>query len=324
MNKIVYVIITAVALLAFGVGYEFYKTYQPKATVFQGMIEAQSYGVSSKVPGRIDKVFVKKGDFVKSGTLVFTIISPELDAKLAQAKAAQSAAEAKKEEADNGARKEQIKAAEDRYRKAKAAEALMKTTYERIERLYEEGVVSQQKRDEVQTKYKAAKYTASAAKEMAEMAKKGTRPELKKAAAAQEDVYKAKVREVEAYLDETKVYAFHDGEVSQVLIHGGELAPTGFPVVMLIDRSDAWARFAIREDFLKHFEKGKVFDVKIPALGEGSYRFRVSHIAAMGEYAVWKATQSGKGYDMKSFEVELRPIDKIGGLRAGMSVLLSL
>ena len=324
MNKIVYVIIAAVLLLTVGVGYEFYKAYQPKATLFQGMIEAQSYGISSKVPGRINKVFVKKGDFVKSGTLVFTIVSPELDAKLAQAKAAQSAAEAKKEEADNGARAEQIRAAEDQYRKAKAAEALMKKTDERVQRLYEAGVVSQQKRDEVRTKYEAAKYTASAAKEMAEMAKKGARPEIKKAAAAQENVYRAKVQEVEVYLDETKVYAFHDGEVSQVLIHSGELTPTGFPVVMLIDRSDAWARFAIREDFLSRFEKGKIFEAKIPALGDNPYRFRVSHIAAMGEYATWKATQGGKGYDMKSFEVELRPVEKIDGLRAGMSVLLPL
>jgi len=324
MKKITYIIIAGVLILFGWIAYAFYSAYQPKPLQFQGMIEAQSYGISSKVPGRIDKVYVHKGDQLHPGDLVFTIVSPELDAKLAQAQAAKRAAAAKKQEADNGARKEQIRAAQDQYNKAKAAEDLMKATFERIERLYTQGVVSLQKRDEVFTKYQAARYTTNAAKAMFEMAKSGARPEIKKAAAAQEGVYAAKVQEVESYLKETQVYAFHSGEVSQLLIHSGELAPTGFPVVMTIDMQDAWARFAIREDYLHYFKQGKVLQLQIPALGKEKYAFRVTNIAVMGEYATWKATQGGKGYDMKSFEVELTPLKPIDGLRAGMSVLVEL
>jgi len=302
----------------------FYNAYQPKALILQGEIDAQSYNISSKLPGRISEIFVKKGDFIHKGDIVFTISSPEVEAKLAQAKAAEDAAGAQKDQAETGARKQEIQAAQDQWEKAKAAEALMKATYDRIERLYKQGVVSQQKRDEVYTKYKAAKYDSNAAKQMAIMAKEGARVEVKKAASAQERVYKAKVDEVNAYMKETSQHSFHKGEVTQILIHAGELSPTGFPVVSIVDIEDSWARFAVREDYLKNFKKGKVFKARIPALGEKRYDFKVIHIAAMGDFATWRATESGKGFDMKSFEVELKPLKPIKDLRVGMSVLLEL
>jgi len=323
-NKIILVVLALVLALVVWVGVTFYKAYQPKSIVLQGEIDAQSYNISSKLPGRISKVFVKKGDEVKIGDAIFSISSPEVEAKLKQAEAAKDAANAQKTQAKNGARKQEVQAAFDQYKKAKAAEKLMKTTYERIQKLYDEGVVSLQKRDEVYTKYQASVYTSNAAHQMAMMAKEGARVEIKKAAAAQERVYDGKLDEVNAYVKEIHQYAFHNGEVSQILIHEGELSPTGFPVVSIIDMSDSWARFSVREDYLKDFTKGKIFDAKIPALGNATYKFKVTNIAVQGDYATWKATESGKGFDMKSFEVELHPVTPIKNLRVGMSVLLAL
>ena len=319
-----FIVLAFVMALVIWVAYTFVKAYEPKQIVLQGQIDAQSYSISSKLPGRISEVFVKKGDYVEVGDTIFSIHSPEVQAKLAQAKAAQDAAGAQKNQANNGARKEQIQAAHDQWQKAKAAESLMYTTYKRVQRLYDEGVVSEQKRDEVFTKYKAAKYTSNAAKQMAVMAKVGARSEVKNAADAQERVYAAKVDEVNAYIKETIARSFHRGEVANVLIHSGELAPTGFPVVSIIDMEDSWAKFAVREDYLKEFKKEKIFEARIPALGDGVYKFKVTNIAVMGDFATWKATESGKGYDMKSFEVQLRALKPIEGLRVGMSVLLVL
>jgi HlyD family secretion protein len=323
-NKINYIVSAIILAIVVWVSMTFYQAYQPKALILQGEIDAQSYNISSKLPGRISEVFVKKGDFVHKGDIIFTIASPEVEAKLAQAQAAEDAAGAQKDQAETGARKQEIQAAQDQWQKAKAAEALMKITYNRIERLYKQGVVSQQKRDEVYTKYKAAKYDSNAAKQMATMAKEGARVEVKKAASAQERVYKAKVDEVNAFIKETSQRSFHKGEVTQVLIHEGELSPTGFPVVSIIDINDAWAHFSVREDYLKKFKKGNVFQARIPALGEKRYDFKVTYIAVMGDFATWRATESGKGFDMKSFEVELRPLKPIKDLRVGMSVLLEL
>jgi HlyD family secretion protein len=323
-NKIIFIILAVVILIFGWVAFTFYNAYQPKKIILQGEVDAQSYNISSKLPGRVNEIFVKKGDQVEVGDVVFSISSPEITAKLKQAKAAQNAAGAQKEQAYTGARKQEIKAAYDQYNKAKAAEELRKTTYERIKNLFDQGVISEQKRDEAYTQYIAAKYTSNAAREMAMMAKEGARVEVKNAASAQEEVYAAKVDEVNAYMDESIQHSFHNGEVTQVLIHSGELSPTGFPVVSIIDMKDSWARFSVREDYLKEFKKGKIFTVKIPALGNESYEFKVSNIAVMGDYATWRATESGKGFDMKSFEVELRATKPIENLRVGMSVLLEL
>ncbi|MDQ7042279.1 MAG: biotin/lipoyl-binding protein [Sulfurimonas sp.] len=323
-NRTIYIVLAFVIAVVIWVAYTFYMAYEPKKIILQGEVDAQSYNISSKLSGRISEVFVSKGDGVEVGDTIFSISSPEVQAKLAQAKAAQDAASAQKTQANNGARKEKIQAAHDEWKKAKAAEELMYTTYKRIQTLYDEGVMSEQKRDEVYTKYKAAKYTSNAALQMAIMAKEGARYEVKVAADAQERVYAAKVDEVKAYIDETLAYSFHAGEVSQVLIHSGELVPSGFPVVSIIDIQNSWAKFAVREDYLKNFVKGKIFRLKIPALGDETYEFKVSYIAVMGDFATWKATQSGKAYDMKSFEVQLRPLKAIKDLRVGMSVLLEL
>jgi len=323
-NKFLIVVIVLVVSLVSWVSFTFYKAYQPKALVLQGDIDAQFYNISSKLPGRINDIYVKKGEYVEMGDIIFSIASPEVEAKLAQAQAAMNAAGAQKNQANNGARKQEIQAAHDQWQKAKAAQELMKSTYDRIQKLYKEGVVSEQKRDEVYTKYKASKFDSNAAHQMAIMAKQGARIEVKKAASAQERVYAAKVDEVTAYIKEQSQYSFHNGEVTQVLIHVGELAPTGFPVVSIVDIKDSWARFSVREDYLKYFKKDKIFKIKIPALSDNNYEFKVSNISVMGEYATWRATESGKGFDMKSFEVELRAIKPIEDLRVGMSVLLEL
>ena len=324
MSVLTKVLGTAVVIgIVSGVSYVFYEAYQPKPIRLQGEIDAQYYSVSSKVPGRIDEIGVKRGDMVEVGDFIFSINSPEVEAKLRQAQSAKNAAGAVVKEADKGARKQQIAAAKDQWHRAREAEKLLAKTYARIEKLYKEGVLPEQKRDEVYTKYRAAQYQTNAAKQMYMMAKEGAREEQKEAARAQEEVYAGKVDEVNSYIKETKQYAFHAGEVSQILIHSGELAPTGFPVVTLVDINDSWAKFHVREDLLHYFKKGDVLSLEVPAL-QKHYDFEVTHISVMGEYATWRAAEAGKGFDLKSFEVELRPLVPIEGLRVGMSVLIQL
>ncbi|SHO46765.1 HlyD family secretion protein [Desulfopila aestuarii] len=303
--------------------YTFWLAYQPKPLRLQGQIEAQQYYVSSKVPGRIDQVMVKKGDLVKNGQLIFTIHSPEIDAKLVQAQAGKDAAEALAEEVNIGARSQQIQAARDQWQQAKAAVDLLEKTYSRIDVLFKEGVVAEQQRDEAFTKLKAARFSASAALQMYQMAEEGARDETKQAAQGKARMAAGAVAEVEAYAEDTKIESWHDGEVSQILLHSGELAPQGFPVVTIIDMEDAYAVFHVREDLLADFGKGKEFTAKLPALGNKEHRFKVNHVAVMGDFATWRSTSTDKGFDMRSFEVEARPVQPIEGLRAGMSIIVT-
>lgn len=317
-SVLILVLVGAAAWLS----YTFWHAYQPQPLRLQGQIEAQQYNISSKVPGRIDTVMVKKGDLVTVGQLIFTIHSPEIDAKLAQAQAGQEAAEAVADEVNIGARSQQIQAARDQWQQAVAAVELLEKTYGRIDALYTDGVIAEQQRDEALTKLKAARYAASAALQMYRLAEEGAREETKKAAEGKVKMAAGAVAEVEAYAADTRIESWHDGEVSQILLHSGELAPQGFPVVTIIDMADAYAIFHVREDLLRDFAKDTEFEATVPALGETRHRFRVSHLAAMGDFATWRATSGDKGFDMRSFEVEARPVQPIEGLRAGMSVIV--
>lgn len=310
-----------VALVSW-LAYTFWYAYQPKPALLQGQIEAQQYAISSKVAGRVNTVHVRKGEMVTNGQLVFSILSPEIEAKLTQARAGMKAAEALAQEVNIGARRQQIEAARDKWQQAKAAADLLEKTYERINRLYTDGVVPEQKRDEVHTQLKAARFTSNGAYQMYLLAEEGAREETKKAAAEKVRMAEGAVSEVEAYVAETRIESWHDGEVSQVLLREGELAPQGFPVVTIIDMNDAWAVFHVREDRLAEFGKGARFEATIPALGDDPYIFQVDYIAAMGDFATWRATNSDSGFDMRSFEIEARPVNPIVGLRAGMSVLV--
>lgn len=305
------------------VGYSFYQAYQPEPVRLQGMIEAQQYSISSKVPGRIDQVLVRKGENITKGQLVFTLHSPEIEAKLEQAKAGEKAAGALAQEAEKGARSQQIQAAKDQWLKAKAAADLMEKTYQRVNNLYNDGVVAEQKRDEAMTQWQAAKYTESAAYQMYEMAKEGVRDETKLAAAEKARMAAGAVAEVEAYANDTRIESWFDGEVSQVLLQSGELAPQGFPVVTVIDTQDAWAVLNVREDLLKHFQKDQTFSAYLPALDK-KVEFKVSHIAVMGDFATWRATDASKGFDLRTFEVEARPVTPVNDLRMGMSLVVEL
>jgi HlyD family secretion protein len=317
------VMVLAVVLLIGWLCFRFYQAYQPQPVRLQGQIQAQQYSISSKVSGRIDQVLVRKGDIVSKSQLIFTLFSPEIKAKLEQAIAGQKAAGAMAKEAEKGARTQQIQASKDQWLTAKADAQLMEKTYQRINNLYNDGVVAEQKRDEANTQQQAAKYTENAAFQMYQLMQEGVREETKVAAQQKEIMAAGVVAEVQASAADTKITSWFNGEVSQVLLNSGELAPQGFPVVTIIDTKDAWAVLNVREDLLNNFAKGMRFTAYLPALDQRIV-FEVSHIAVMGDFATWRSTDATQGFDLRTFEVEARPVESINNLRMGMSVVVEL
>ncbi|KPU83493.1 membrane protein [Psychromonas sp. PRT-SC03] len=301
--------------------YGAYLAYSPKVEMLQGQIEAREYNISSKVAGRIEQIMVKRGDWVKTGDLLYAINSPELNAKLMQAEGGRDAANAMLLKADNGARKQQIQASKEQWKKASVAEKLALTTYDRVQSLFDEGVIARQKRDEAFTQWQASKYSKQAAFVMYQMSREGARAETKAAAAGQVRIAEGIVNEVNAVLEDSQMRAPLNAQVSDVLLQKGELAPRGFPVVSLIDMQDSWAVFQIREDQLKQFKEGNKIMLSIPALDKKA-EFEVTYIAVMADFTTWRATENGHDFDMRTFQVELRPTAEIENLRVGMSVLL--
>ena len=287
----------------------------------QGQVEVSEYRVSSKVPGRILEIRVKEGDYVNVGDTLAILDAPEVRAKMTQAQSAENAAAAMDEMANNGARQEQVRGAFAVLQQAKAGLEIAQKSYNRVQRLYDEGVMTAQKRDEAFANYKALEAQVKAAQSQYDMARNGARSEEKKAAAAQVNRAKGAVAEVNSYIHETMQIAQMAGEVSDVYPKVGELVGTGSPIMSVSLMNDIWGTFNVREDQLKGMKVGSIVTAFVPAFKK-EIRMKVYYIKDQGSYAVWKATKSNGQYDLKTFEVKARPMDKLEGLRPGMSLIL--
>lgn len=287
----------------------------------QGQVEVSEYRVSSKVPGRILEIRVKEGDYVNVGDTLAILDAPEVRAKMTQAQSAENAAAAMDEMANNGARQEQVRGAFAVLQQAKAGLEIAQKSYNRVQRLYDEGVMTAQKRDEAFANYKALEAQVKAAQSQYDMARNGARSEEKKAAAAQVNRAKGAVAEVNSYIHETMQIAQMAGEVSDVYPKVGELIGTGSPIMSVSLMNDIWGTFNVREDQLEGMKVGSIVTAFVPAFKK-EIRMKVYYIKDQGSYAVWKATKSNGQYDLKTFEVKARPMDKLEGLRPGMSLIL--
>ena len=289
--------------------------------VIQGQVEVTEYRVSSKVPGRILELRVTEGDYVKAGDTLAIIDAPEVRAKMEQARSAENAAAALELKAQNGARKEQIQGAYSVLQQAKAGFEIAEKSYQRIQRLYDEGVMSAQKRDEVYANYKAMEAQMKAAQSQYDMAVNGARMEDKMAAAAQVGRAKGAVQEVTSYIHETVQIAQKEGEVADIYPKVGELVGTGSPIMSIAVMDDMWGTFNIREDQLNGMKVGSEFTAFVPAFNK-EVKMKVYYLKDQGAYAVWKATKANGQYDLKTFEVKARPVEKLDGLRPCMSLII--
>ena len=317
--RIALVGVIAVVVILFVIGWIIYK---PEPVVIQGSAEATEVRVSGKVAGRIQQFLAKEGEWVNKGDTLVLIDSPEIYAKLAQATAAQNAALAQDRKAQKGARSEVIQGAYEMWQKAEVGVDIAKKSYDRVERLFEKGVVTAQKRDEVEAQYQAAVAQSAAAKTQYEMAKNGAEAEDKAAALAMVNRAEGAVQEVEAYMKEITLVAPISGEVTEVFPKQGELVGTGAPIMNIIDLNDIWFSFNVREDLLQEMKQGAIITVKIPALNNQAAKLQVHYIKAMASFATWKATKTTGDFDLKTFEVRAKPVAPIKELRPGMTALV--
>ena len=279
-------------------------------TLIQGTVECTTYKASSKVPGRIDDMKVAQGDRVEKGQLLYTLSTPELEAKLRQAEAVKSAAAALDAMALAGARVQQIEAAMNMWQKAQAGLELARKTYERVQNLYNDGVVPAQKLDETTANYKAMEATALAAKAQYDMATDGARKEDKEAAAARVRQAEGAVSEVESYISDAMVYSPVTGEIG-----------SGYPVVAILDMSDLWVTFNVKETLLPGLRIGTRMNGYVPAL-DSDVEFEVTDISPQADFATWSATRTQGGFDIRTFAIKAKAVTEAANMRPGMSVLV--
>ncbi|MCQ2789641.1 MAG: efflux RND transporter periplasmic adaptor subunit [bacterium] len=298
MNKkiIIAIICLAVAIISISTIFVINKNNEK---IIQGEVETKTVDLSSKLTGRVNKIHVQKGDIVKKGDLLITLDTPEINAKATQTDASLEIVQAQ----------EQI--SYDSYKQAQAQAELAKKTYERLERLYKEGVIPAQKRDEAKAKYLSAKENVNAGKTKYTNYSNAS---IKKAQGA--------INEVQSYLKENKIIAPIDGQITEIGVEEGELVGAGFPIVSIVSVEDNWLTFNLREDYLQKVKIGKTFMATIPAISNEPIEVKVNYISALGNYATWRATKIRGDFDLKTFEVRAVPTKPIKDLKAGMTAIV--
>jgi HlyD family secretion protein len=322
VDKVFLTVIIAIALTAGFFIITWKKT--PSDTFLSGMVETRHIDVASKIAGRIDSLLVHEGDTVSKGTVLAVLESKELAAKVEQARGAMDAAGAKNNLAKNGARPQELEAAERAYFQAKAQCELLEKTFKRMSNLHQDSVVSSQEFDQVQTQYISARELMDAAKAKYEMIKEGARSEDKVAASSV--YYQAcnAFREAAAYFEELSLKSPIDGEIEKIISDPGEVIGAGYPIVTVIDPSDLWVILQVKETGIGSLKKGAVFNGSIPALDNKTAAFKVTFISPMADFATWRPTNQKGEFDVRTFEIHLRPVDFVEGLRAGMTVNILL
>ncbi|MCL6237342.1 efflux RND transporter periplasmic adaptor subunit [Acinetobacter sp. ANC 5033] len=313
------VLVLLLALIAFGL----WKSYQPKQVELQGRVEAETIHISTKVPSRIEEIYVHDGEKVQAGQALVRLTSPEVDAKKQQALAALQSAQALQSTAERGSQQENIDSLYANWQSLKAQQQLALTTYQRGQNLYKEGVISRQRRDEMQAAAVSAAQMTEASYQQYARAKRGSTPQQQSSADAQVKIAQAALAEANALEAETKLFAPSNGTISKTYGKVSELVAMGVPVVSLIQDDSLWISLNVREDQYAQVYQLKTMQGFIPALNK-SAEFKIDHIEAEGEFATIKTTRQTGGYDIRSFKVQLKPAQPIADLKVGMSVLFKI
>lgn len=318
-SKVIPILIFTLVIL--GVALYGFLFLNQKDNIIQGETEITEVRVSSKVPGRIAKFLVKEGDLVNKGDTLAILSAPDIEAKLKQATAAEEGAAAQRQKAIKGARSEQIRGAYEMWQKAVVGVDIAEKSYRRVQNLYNKGVVTAQKKDEAEANYNASIATEKAAKSQYDMAINGAEAEDKLAAEAMLQRAKGAVAEVDSYMKETYLISPVDGEISERFPNEGELVGTGAPVFNVMDLSDKWGTFNVREDRLVKYKMGEVVKVFVPAINQ-SVDMKIYYMKDLGTYAAWKATKATGSYDRKTFEIRAHFVNESLDVRPGMSLII--
>lgn len=314
ITTIILILLVIAALAVIG-----FLCIKPQPDTVQGQGEATEVRISGKLPGRVQDIYVEEGQHVKAGDTLVHIVSTLVDAQYDQAEAMEQAAQAAQAKVDAGTRSQIIQSAHDIWQQAQAASGIALKTYQRMEALYQKGVISAQKRDEAKAAYDMAKAGEAAAKSSYELTRSGAQKEDKDASSAMVRVAKAGVSKANALLEDQYLTAPFDGEITVIYPHVSELIATGAPV-MNLQRDDHWAVFNVRENLLKDISTGTRLKVYIPALDKDTV-MKVFYIKDLGTYANWQATKATGDYDARTFQIKARPDKPIHNFRPGMSVI---
>jgi HlyD family secretion protein len=311
--------ILVVVLFIAIVGLAIWYLARPAPLLVQGEVESTRVDMAARVSGRLAKIAVTRGENVAAGATLLRIDNPELVAQLQEARAGKAVADAQLARINAGTRAEIVARRKAEIDRAEANLTLAQQTIDRTRRLVADNFAPRSQLDQNTDKLTEAQNQLDQAKLAYQEAVRGFTPEEREIAEANVGKAAAQVETVKSLVDQLSVSAPVASQVYQIPVEEGEVVTPGVPLLSLVDLNDTWVGFALREDLIAGLKVGDRFTVRLPALQNRKILVEVRVIAPKGEYAGWRATRATGDFDLRTFAIRAYPVEKIAGLRPGMS-----
>lgn len=232
--------------------------YALQPSEISGSIEATETDVNVKIPGRVAEMYVDEGQDVTVGQFIATMEADNIEAKSHQVKAVLN---------------------------------LAGSTYNRLNQLYQDGVLPQQKLDMART-------------------------DLQQAQAAYE--------EVQTYLNDATVKAPIAGIITSKSVEKGEMVSSGMPLVTITNLKDVWVEVKVRESAINQFKLGEIIPIKVLGVPDRTYQGKITYIAAKPSFATERAYQEKGEKDLVAFGMKIKLDNSDLMLRPGMTAVINL
>ena len=276
------------------------------AKSIQGKIERDEIAVVGKLAGRIDKILVNEGDFVKKGDTLAILDIPEVAAKKTQAQGAVKSAEAQYEMSVHGATSNQLKQLNAKKAALNEQYQFAKKSLNRLEAMVKDSLVPQQQYDEVFAKYQGAQAQLIAVDAEIADVKNGVRLEQQTMALGQQDRALGALQEVAVAEKERYIIAPQDMKIDAVTLKLGELALPGYTLFKGSLPETTYFRFTVPESSISAYEKGKAVSVHVPYKNV-DIAGTIQNVKQIGAYA--NIATAYPDYDIQDplYEVTVRP-----------------
>jgi len=269
-SKKVYIPLAVVVLIIAVGGWMWYSDYTKYITTDDARVDSDNASVSSKIIGRIAKLYANEGDSVKKGTLLAELDSADLlaqrqqiEATEIQAKAAQTQAEAK------------LNFDEENIKVMQVSVDRAKEDLDRANLQYNGGIATKEQLDHTKKSYETAKAQVEASKVQLEVSRASIG-----SAKAQFETAKAQVNVLETQLKNTRLYSPLDGIVAKRWLLAGDVAQPGQSLMTITNTNQHWIIVYIEEVKLSELHVGQDAIFTIDAFSGTTFKGKIYSIGS--------------------------------------------
>lgn len=282
------------------------------------VIAHRQVSVAVELPGRVEEVTVKLGDTVEAGDLLVKLESSDQQVQLLQAQAALAGARAQYNEAQAGARPQDLTQGRAALRQAESAYAVANNNRERMEILHGEDIISLQELETAHTQYENAAAALETARANLQKMEEGPTSYTLQALQAQVQQAEAAFSAAQRQYEKMFITAPISGKVAAVMLRSGELAGTGSPAVTLLDDDPVYIDIFVDESQIGHLKPGDAVLVEIPAAVSGMEGLETTGSGEENFQGTIREVSPAALSGSRSFQVRVELPNREGLIRHGM------